>query len=62
MRCSIFQIALAMLSVFSVPAWNAVAQESPFEIPAGLENAVAFWKQIFTRYGTGEVVYLIRWT
>lgn len=32
------------------------AQPSPFPTPAGLEGAVEFWKQIFTRYSFTEVV------
>jgi hypothetical protein len=28
-----------------------------FAVLPGLEGAVAFWKQIFTRYGAGEVVF-----
>ena len=33
-----------------------LAQARPFPVPAGLENAVAFWKQIFTRHSFAEVV------
>jgi len=36
---------------------RAVAAESPFAVLPGLEGAVAFWKQIFTRYGAGDVVF-----
>jgi peptidoglycan lytic transglycosylase D len=36
---------------------RAVAAESAFAVLPGLEAAVAFWKQIFTRYGAGEVVF-----
>jgi membrane-bound lytic murein transglycosylase D len=36
---------------------RAVAAESTFAVLPGLEGAVAFWKQIFTRYGAGEVVF-----
>jgi membrane-bound lytic murein transglycosylase D len=32
------------------------AQPRPFPVPAGLEGAVEFWKQIFTRYSFSEVV------
>jgi len=32
------------------------AQSRPFPVPAGLEGAVEFWIQIFTRYSFGEVV------
>ena len=27
-----------------------------FPVPAGLQDAVDFWKQVFTRYGFGEVI------
>jgi len=36
---------------------RAVAAESTFGVLPGLEAAVAFWKQIFTRYGAGDVVF-----
>ncbi|HVH90833.1 MAG TPA: hypothetical protein VM783_05525, partial [Candidatus Acidoferrum sp.] len=36
---------------------RAVAAESAFAVLPGLEAAVAFWKQIFTRYGAGDVVF-----
>ena len=35
---------------------SAQAQASPFPIPEGLAGAVEFWKQIFTRYNSGDVV------
>ena len=35
---------------------SAVAAE-PFAVLPGLEGAVAFWKQIFTRYGAADVVF-----
>lgn len=40
-------------------AWSshlALAQEAPFPIPEGLEGAVEFWKQIFSRYDSDDVV------
>jgi membrane-bound lytic murein transglycosylase D len=33
------------------------AQETPFPVPAELTGAVEFWKQIFTRFGSKEVVF-----
>jgi membrane-bound lytic murein transglycosylase D len=33
------------------------AQEDPFPVLPGLENAVEFWRLVFTRYGTGEVIF-----
>src|SRR5690349_8966610 len=32
------------------------AQESSFAVPPGLEDAVGFWKRIFTQYGSNEVI------
>jgi membrane-bound lytic murein transglycosylase D len=37
---------------------RALAAEAVFPILPGLEGAVEFWKQIFTRYGASEVVFL----
>jgi membrane-bound lytic murein transglycosylase D len=36
---------------------RALAAEAVFPILPGLERAVEFWKQIFTRYGASEVVF-----
>ena len=36
---------------------RAHAAEAVFPILSGLEGAVEFWKQIFTRYGASEVVF-----
>ena len=36
---------------------RALAAETVFPILPGLEGAVEFWKQIFTRYGASEVVF-----
>jgi membrane-bound lytic murein transglycosylase D len=33
------------------------AQETPFPVPVELTGAVEFWKQIFTRFGSKEVVF-----
>jgi len=44
---------IAALAVLTSQAWS---QEKPFATPSGLEDAVEFWKQIFTRYGFAEVV------
>ena len=32
------------------------AQAAPFPVPAGLRDAVDFWKKVFTRHGYGEVI------
>jgi hypothetical protein len=39
--------------VFGVRAYD---QQTSFPMPAGLEDAVRFWKLIFTRYSTAQVV------
>jgi membrane-bound lytic murein transglycosylase D len=36
---------------------RALAAEAVFPILPGLEGAVEFWKQVFTRYGANEVVF-----
>jgi membrane-bound lytic murein transglycosylase D len=43
---------LLLIAIFAGP----VAAEPTFPILPGLEGAVAFWKQIFTRYGARDVV------
>jgi membrane-bound lytic murein transglycosylase D len=52
-RWSSFAAFLLSSLVFTDPL---VAQARIFPTPAGLEKAVAFWKQIFTRYSFAEVV------
>src|SRR5438094_9195379 len=37
---------------------SSVAQEAPFPVLTGLEDAVQFWKQVFTRLSASEVVFL----
>lgn len=48
-------LVLLLCGLLSNPAhtWGQVAR---FSVPAGLEDAVQFWKKIFTGYGSGEVV------
>ena len=36
---------------------SAAEQENPFPLLPGLENAVEFWKLVFTRYGANEVIF-----
>lgn len=48
-RCSLLILALAQPAV-------VFAQARPFPVPAGLEDAVEFWKLIFTRHSVDEVV------
>jgi len=47
--------AVTLLSMLCAPKAFA-ASESPFPLLAGLEDAVEFWKQVFTRYGADEVI------
>src|SRR5262245_16363489 len=51
-----FRVALLMIAALGVLTSQARSQEKPFATPSGLEDAVEFWKQIFTRYGFAEVV------
>jgi membrane-bound lytic murein transglycosylase D len=54
LRTVTFFLTLAVLSLLPVhPAWS---QDTPFAVLAGLETAVEFWQQIFTGYGSGDVV------
>ena len=46
---------LALSWVVFVP-FRLEAQSRSFPVPPGLEGAVEFWKQIFTRYSSSEVV------
>ena len=48
--------ALLVLLYAVAPRVQAMAEESPFPTPAGLEGAVDFWNRIFTRYGADQVV------
>ena len=53
---SIFFSALAFLPVGSI-AQEEPAYQNPFELPAGLEPSVEFWKKIFSEYGLAQLVY-----
>jgi membrane-bound lytic murein transglycosylase D len=46
-------IFLLLTAIFERP----FAAESAFSVLPGLEGTVAFWKQIFARYGSGDVVF-----
>src|ERR1043166_509266 len=43
-------------AVAPAPAAGPVA-ENPLPVLPGLENAVEFWKQVFTRYGANDVIF-----
>lgn len=43
--------------LLSLAPIRAAAEDATFPVPSGLEGAVEFWKQIFTRYSFGEVVF-----
>jgi len=64
--CLISALALSVCLSKTCPAQTqaqaqapaqAPAQEDPFPVLPGLENAVEFWRLVFTRYGTGEVIF-----
>src|SRR5262245_4473295 len=46
---------LVFVLLTAISASAVVAQ--PFAVLPGLEGAVSFWKQIFTRYGATDVVF-----
>jgi membrane-bound lytic murein transglycosylase D len=48
---------LVLLALFSMAPAHAQSETAVFAMPSGLEGAVEFWKQIFTRYSFGEVVF-----
>ena len=47
---------LTLTLLFCCRVASAWSQDAPFAVPVGLEAAVEFWKQIFSSYGTGDVV------
>jgi membrane-bound lytic murein transglycosylase D len=49
--------AVVFILFLAASAPNARAAEGPFPLLPGLEDAVAFWKEVFTRYGPAEVVF-----
>lgn len=49
-------LLLNVLGLTVATSSSVSCAESPFATPAGLEGAVEFWKQIFTRYSVGDVV------
>ena len=49
--------ASLVLLLLSAIVGRSVAAEATLPVLPGLEAAVAFWKQIFTRYGAGDVVF-----
>ena len=49
-------LLISFMALILVQPAALFAQARPFPVPAGLESAVEFWKQIFTRYSFGEVV------
>jgi membrane-bound lytic murein transglycosylase D len=57
MRSKLTLCASLIVVLLTAIFGRAVAAESTFAVLPGLEGAVAFWKQIFTRYGAGDVVF-----
>ncbi|HYY24109.1 MAG TPA: lytic transglycosylase domain-containing protein, partial [Candidatus Udaeobacter sp.] len=52
-----FHLFFSFFFSFVPPCGLALAQEAAFPVLAGLEDAVGFWKQIFTRFSSNEVVF-----
>jgi membrane-bound lytic murein transglycosylase D len=52
-----YLLALLSLGFSLVPSATGLAQSASLPVPAGLESAVEFWKQIFTRYGSADAVF-----
>jgi len=51
-------VTLAFLfALLTTDARAAAYREHPFPVPPELESSVEFWKQIFTRYSTSELVF-----
>lgn len=48
-------IIICLPAVLSAP--NAFTADHSFPVPSGLEGTVDFWQQIFSRYGSSEVVF-----
>lgn len=46
-------LTLLAIGCLPGPLW---AQTQPFPVPAGLQETVDFWKQIFTRHSYGDVI------
>ncbi len=54
--CAVSALIIScLLAILNVQ--NAFAAEDHFPLLPGLEGAVGFWKQVFTRYGSGEVIF-----
>ncbi|MFQ5542049.1 MAG: transglycosylase SLT domain-containing protein [Candidatus Binatia bacterium] len=57
-RLSIFFfLSLTALVPFPPVDNHAFAKEGPFPIPPGLEASVEFWKEVFTKYSTTELIF-----
>jgi membrane-bound lytic murein transglycosylase D len=48
---------LTLIALLSTTPCRAQAPEDPLPVLPGLEGAVEFWKQVFTRYGGNDVVF-----
>src|SRR5947207_710514 len=48
---------LALIAILWTAPARAQAQDNPLPLLPGLENAVEFWKQAFTRYGANDVIF-----
>ena len=57
-RLSLFFLLYLLASApCQLAAAEASTDEDPFPLLPGLEQAVEFWKLVFTRYSTSEVIF-----
>lgn len=56
-RTLIFRFFVFFCLLAGLSPVSAAEQENPFPLLPGLENAVEFWKLVFTRYGANEVIF-----
>ena len=54
--CAVYVLIISFL-VAILNVQSAFAAEDHFPLLPGLEGAVEFWRQVFTRYGSGEVIF-----
>src|SRR5213594_259456 len=56
-KLPIFLLPALLVALLFATRVSVSAQENPLPLLLGLENAVEFWKLVFTRYGAGEVIF-----
>ena len=50
-------LVVSLVSLHPVTNQDSFAEANTFPVPTGLEPAIEFWKQIFTKYSTKEIVF-----